>query len=361
MTHPIPPGTRDILPDEMRELRKLSAALLEAFERFGYGEVSTPTIEYEEVLARGDERGAPVAYRFFDEGGELLAMRSDMTIPIARLVANRYGAAEPPFRLCYLATAYRAVRPQRGQLREFTQAGVELVGVPAPEGTAEVIEVLAAALDAAGLTRAVIGLGNANLYPEVLARYGVDEAGRAAVLDRLAAHDRVGLEDEVNALGLGEAERETLLGLAELRGGPEVLGRAVELGGEVVEQALGRVRAAYELLRERGVAERVQLDLGLLRDLGYYTGAIVEVYDPALGHILGGGGRYDELMGRFGRPLPAAGFALHLERLHVAQAEEERQQATRADTSSASRPGTQRPDTSSASRPGVSGSKGDEA
>ena len=105
MTHPIPPGTRDILPDEMRELRRLSLALIEAFERFGYGEVSTPTIEYEEVLARGEsERGAPVAYRFFDESGELLAMRSDMTIPIARLVANRYAAAEPPFRLCYLAT-----------------------------------------------------------------------------------------------------------------------------------------------------------------------------------------------------------------------------------------------------------------
>ena len=103
MTHPIPPGTRDILPDEMRELRRLSLALIEAFERFGYGEVSTPTIEYEEVLARGEsERGAPVAYRFFDESGELLAMRSDMTIPIARLVANRYAAAEPPFRLCYL-------------------------------------------------------------------------------------------------------------------------------------------------------------------------------------------------------------------------------------------------------------------
>src|SRR5687767_11908429 len=99
VTHPIPPGTRDILPDEMRELRRLEAALLGAFERFGYGEVSTPTIEYEEVLSRGDERGAPVAYRFFDEAGELLAMRSDMTIPIARLVANRYASAEPPFRL----------------------------------------------------------------------------------------------------------------------------------------------------------------------------------------------------------------------------------------------------------------------
>jgi ATP phosphoribosyltransferase regulatory subunit HisZ len=85
------------------------------------------------------------------------------------------------------------------------------------------------------------------------------------------------------------------------------------------------LRATYRSLVERGVADRVRLDLGLLRDLGYYTGAILEVYDPALGHILGGGGRYDSLLGRFGRGLPAAGFALYLERLHVAQTEEERQ------------------------------------
>src|SRR5919201_2524212 len=132
MTHPIPPGTRDILPDEMRELRRLSLALVEAFERFGYGEVATPTIEYEEVLARGDERGAPAAYRFFDESGELLAMRSDMTIPIARLAATRFAAAEPPFRLSYIGHAYRAIRPQRGQMREFTQAGVELIRAGGP-------------------------------------------------------------------------------------------------------------------------------------------------------------------------------------------------------------------------------------
>jgi ATP phosphoribosyltransferase regulatory subunit len=324
MTHPIPPGTRDILPDEMRELRRLSSSLLAAFERYGYGEVATPTIEYEEVLARGDERGAPVAYRFFDESGELLAMRSDMTVPIARLVANRYGAAEPPFRLCYLATAYRAVRPQRAQLREFTQAGIELVGAPAPEGTAEMVEVLAAALDAAGLNRAVIGLGNANFYRRVLDEWEVAEPARNALLDRLAARDRVGLEAEVAALGLSDDRSEALIRLPELRGGAEVLERAVELGGPAAQSATAQLAATYGLLRERGVADRVSLDLGLLRDLGYYTGAIVEVYDPALGHILGGGGRYDELMGRFGRPLPAAGFALYLERVHLAQAEEER-------------------------------------
>jgi ATP phosphoribosyltransferase regulatory subunit len=324
MTHRIPPGTRDILPDEMRELRRLEAALAETFERFGYGEVATPTIEYHEVLARGDERGAPAAYRLFDEGGELLAMRSDMTIPIARLVATRYADAEPPLRFCYIGNAYRAIRPQRGQMREFTQAGMELIGMDAPEGTGEVVEVLSAALDAAGLPRAVIGLGDADLYRQLLDELGVTDERRDGILAILAAHDLVGLEAEVERLQIGDDARETLLRLPELRGGPNVLDEARELGGRAVERATQRLASTYDALAARGVAQRVNLDLGLLRDLGYYTGAILEVYDPALGHVLGGGGRYDELMGRFGRALPAAGFALYLERVHIAQAEEQR-------------------------------------
>jgi ATP phosphoribosyltransferase regulatory subunit len=324
MTHRIPPGTRDILPDEMRELRRLEAALAEAFERFGYGEVATPTIEYHEVLARGDDRGAPAAYRFFDEGGELLAMRSDMTVPIARLVATRFAAVEPPFRFSYIGNAYRAIRPQRGQMREFAQAGVELIGAEAPDGTAEVVEVLSAALDAVGLTRAVIGLGDADLYRQLLDELGVADVRRDRILEILAMHDLVGLEAEVDELEIGAGERETLLRLPNLRGGPEVLDGARELGGRAVERATQRLASTYQALAARGVAERVSLDLGLLRDLGYYTGAILEIYDPALGHVLGGGGRYDELMGRFGRALPAAGFALYLERLHIAQAEEQR-------------------------------------
>jgi ATP phosphoribosyltransferase regulatory subunit len=324
MIHRIPPGTRDVLPAEMRELRRLQGAIAAVFERFGYGEVATPTIEYDEVLARGDERGAPAAYRFFDADGELLAMRTDMTIPIARLVATRLAGDEPPFRLAYFANAYRAVRPQRGQMREFAQAGVELVGADAPDGTAEVIEVLSAALDAIGLTRAVIGLGDADLYRQLLAELDVAEEGRERIVELLAAHDLVGLEGEVDALGLSPGARETLLRLPNLRGGSEILDQARALGGEAVERATQRLAATFDALADRGVAGRINLDLGLLRDLGYYTGAILEVYDPALGHVLGGGGRYDELMGRFGRPLPAVGFALYLERAHIAQAEEER-------------------------------------
>ena len=324
MIHPIPPGTRDILPDEMRELRRLHDALLGVFAERGYGEVATPAIEYDEVLAQGDGRAAGSAYRFFDPSGELLALRSDMTIPIARLVASRFAEAEEPLRLCYLANAFRAVRPQRGQMREFAQAGVELVGVPAPAGTAEVIEVLEAALDAAGLDRAVIGLGDSDLYRQLLTEFGVAEAGREEILARLATHDLVGLGASLGELGLSGEQEETCLALAQMRGGSEVLDRARELGGEAVERATARIQGTYDELAARGAADRVQIDLGLLRDLGYYSGAILEVYDPALGHVLGGGGRYDDLLRRFGVDRPAAGFALYLERVHVAQMEESR-------------------------------------
>ena len=322
--HPIPPGTRDVLPDEMRELRRLHLALIEVFESRGYGEVATPAIEYDEVLARGDGRTAGSAYRFFDESGDLLALRSDMTVPIARLAATRYAGAETPLRFCYLANAYRAVRPQRGQMREFAQAGVELIGASAPGGTAEVVEVLEASLDAAGLDRAVIGLGDADLYRQLLAELGIEGAARDSVLERLAMHDLVGLEAELTGLdGIGAEQVETCVTLSQLRGGPEVLDEARSLGGAAVERATARIGETYEALAARGAADRVQIDLGLLRDLGYYSGAILEVYDPALGHVLGGGGRYDQLLKRFGLDLPAAGFALYVERLHIAQAEEE--------------------------------------
>ena len=158
-------------------------------------------------------------------------------------------------------------------MREFTQAGVELIGAEAPDGTAEVIEVLSAALDAVGLTRAVIGLGDADLYRQLLDELG--RRGRAPRSHPRAARRRTtssGLEAEVGELEIGAGERETLLRLPSLRGGPEVLDRARELGGAAVERATQRLAATYEALAARGVAERVSLDLGLLRDLGYYTG-----------------------------------------------------------------------------------------
>ena len=252
MTHPIPPGTRDVLPEEMHELRAIGDRLRAAFEGAGYGEVHTPALEYEEVLRRGEERAAGARYRTFDESGAVLALRSDMTIPIARVVATRYADAEPPLRFSYLARAWRATDRGVGEPREFLQGGLELIGVPGAEGEAEVVAIAIAALDEAGLRRHRVGVGDGALYRSLLTSFGVPEEAHVPMLESLSRRDLVGLEGQVAALGLADAERDVLVGLPQLRGG-----------------------------------------------------------------------RYDELIGRFGRDLPACGLALDVQRVHLAQAAEE--------------------------------------
>ena len=297
----------------MRELRAITERVREVLEGAGYGEVATPALEYEAVLARGDAAAAEPAYRLFDEQGNVLVLRSDMTIPIARVVASRYAHAEPPLRFCYVAHAYRSVRYGRGQAREMLQAGVELVGREGPEGTAEAVTVLARALDAAGLEGYRIGMGDASLYPSLLDAFGVGAAARRPLLHELVTRDLVGVEREVAALRLPADAARMLTRAPQLRGGAEVL----EVSAGPAEAAVAGLRAVHEAL-EAPVARRVIFDLGLTHSLGYYTGAVFEVYDQALGAPIGGGGRYDDLLGRFGRDLPAVGWALNVERLHLA-------------------------------------------
>jgi ATP phosphoribosyltransferase regulatory subunit len=306
---PIPSGTRDILPDEMRELSAIVGALKRVFDEAGYGEVATPALEYEEVLSRA-EVGARPAYRVVDDHGAVLMLRSDMTVPIARVVATRYATVEPPMRFCYVAPVYRTVRPHRVMSREFLQAGIELVGVPSPDGTAEALTVLCRGLEATGLREFRIGLGDAALFPRLLREAGVDGDARARVLRELATGDFVGMERELAVLPIEDSSAAMLLRMASLRGGPEVL----EEVGEAVGDASDGLMRLYERLAPE-VAQRLVIDLGLARD---YTGAVFEVYDPGLGAPLGGGGRYDDLLGRFGRPLPAVGFALRIDDLHQA-------------------------------------------
>ena len=305
MIHPVPSGTRDVLPDEMRELHTIIAAMRAVFEQAGYGEIHTPALEYEAVLRRGDPEAARPAYRFFDEDGRVLVLRSDMTIPIARVVATRYGNAEPPLRFSYFAHAYRAVKPQRGEAREQLQAGVELVGAPGAEGSAEALTVLCRALDAAGLKEYAVGVGDAALYAALLTELRIPMGAHRKLLHELTTRDFVGLEREIAGLHLPGEHAEQLLRVPQLRGGAEVLEHAAGL-------------KELDALLPEDVRARVIYDLGLARDLGYYTGAIFEVYDAALGVPIGGGGRYDDLLGRFGRPLPAVGWALDLERVHGA-------------------------------------------
>jgi ATP phosphoribosyltransferase regulatory subunit len=318
MSDRIPSGTRDVLPEEMRELRAMTDRIRSVFERAGYGEVYTPALEYERPSEHPRaESGA--AYRLFDEHGNVLVLRSDMTVPIARLVATRYATAPVPLRFSYVAHAYRPVEPKRGQSREFLQAGVELIGAPAPAGTAEALTVLCESLQAAGLRNFRVGLGDVSLYPALLEAHGVEADRSERILGQLAAGNFVGVQYELREMQLSARDERLLLRVPRTRGGPEVL----EHAAAPLRQATAGLRQVHALLSP-AVADRVIFDLGLVRSLDYYTGAVFMVYDPAHGVPIGSGGQYDELLAQFGRPLPAVGFGLAVELLHVALMGEER-------------------------------------
>jgi ATP phosphoribosyltransferase regulatory subunit HisZ len=178
-----------------------------------------------------------------------------------------------------------------------------------------VVALTLTALDAAGLGRHRIGVGDGALYSSMLSGFDVPRELHTPLLERLSRRDLVGLGRDIAELGLPESAQAQLTTLPALRGGADVL----EGAGPAVEGLL----ALNAELERRGMADRVIFDLGLVRELGYYTGAVFEVYDPAVGFALGGGGRYDELIGRFGRDLPACGIALDVQRVHIAQAAEE--------------------------------------
>ncbi len=290
------------------------------FERHGYGEIYTPALEYESVLARADMAEAQPAYRVFDESGAVLVLRSDMTVPIARVVATRYAASEPPLRFCYFAHCYRGVRPQRGQPRELLQAGIELIGSPAPAGHRR------GAHRALPRARRDRPEGLPHRPRRRLAVPGADE--QPAACPRSCA--RGCSRRSCCATSSGSSARSP--SPSSRTRPPSCCSRCPSAAAdprcsrdtpEQAGEAVTGLRQVHELL-EPDVAERVIFDLGLVRNIGYYTGAVFEVYDPALGAPIGGGGRYDELLGRFGRSLPAVGFALGVDRLHIALAGEER-------------------------------------
>ncbi|MFT4048367.1 MAG: ATP phosphoribosyltransferase regulatory subunit [Solirubrobacterales bacterium] len=307
-TIPVPTGTRDVLPEEMAELREISGRALKTFTEAGYGEIATPALEYEEVMRLAGTDLTENVYRVPDKDGQVLTLRFDSTVPIARLAATRYASAEPPLRFCYMQHVYRAVEPKRAQSRQFLQIGMELLGLAAPEGDAEGIELLVKVLDAAGLSDFKIAVGDVSFFNDRLTAAGVSNEQGERVLHELHTRDLVGFRRELASGDVTSDEQAALERIAVARGGRELL---------EAEGADGLI-ALDDRLTADGVADRVIYDLGLVRPLNYYTGTVLEVYAPSSGFPLGGGGRYDTLVGRFGRDLAAFGFSLNMERLHLA-------------------------------------------
>lgn len=319
-TWPIPAGTRDLLPGEAKRRREMEARLVQVFEQREYQEVATPVLEYFDTLAvdLSEEIGGEL-YRLLDRDGRLLVLRPDMTTPIARLVATRLRHQPLPLRLFYVANVFRYESPQAGRLREFGQAGVELIGLAGPEADAELIALSVEALQLAGLRDFQICLGEIQVINGILEDTNLPEPTVRALKAAMAQKDLVGLENLLTQNAVPAAKQEMVLGISNLYGGPEVLDQARRLTANPrALRALDYLDQVWDCLVELGVESCVRLDLGILRGFEYYTGIVFEGYTADLGYPLCGGGRYDNLLGKFDYPCPATGFAVGLERLLLA-------------------------------------------
>lgn len=316
----VPEGVRDRLPGEAARVRRLSAQLDSVFCTWGYREVATPGLEYLEAVAAGAQyRGRREdLYQLFDRKGRTLALRPDMTTPIARLVATRLAGESLPLRLSYFAPVYRHRDQRAGEANEVLQAGVELIGAPGEAADAEVIALACAAVAATGLKGFRIGLGHVEIVEGLFAYAGVSPEVEDELKEAMVARDLVTFENIVARAKLKGDRADLLLSLVHFHGNFAQAAALFEgVGGEVAA-ALDRLGRVLQLLSALGVGEQVSLDLGLVRSLGYYTGVVFEGFLPGIGAPVMGGGRYDNLLTEFGPPLAATGFALEIDRVLAA-------------------------------------------
>lgn len=311
-----PLGLSDLFGQQAAAWEALNERLRYAYTRWGYKRVVLPTLAYyRTVSTQASEQLRQSTYRFVDREGHVLALRPDMTVPTARLVGASLYDQPLPLRLYYSGNVFRYTKPQAGQRREFTQLGIELIGADTVEADAEVVTMAVATLQALDTPAYQVNLGQVEYVRGLLQGQTLDADQLARLEQAISRKSPVEIDNTLRALGIGSETATAIRALPTLSGGPEVLARARALTSNPdALAAVDRLETLWAALRVRGCAKHVTLDLGEVREMGYYTGITFHGYVEGLGFHVINGGRYDGLLGNFGPDLPAVGFAVGIER-----------------------------------------------
>ncbi|HZK44193.1 MAG TPA: ATP phosphoribosyltransferase regulatory subunit [Syntrophomonadaceae bacterium] len=312
----IPSGLRDLLPDQVKVMREIEKKITQLFKGYSFQEIITPTFEYLDVIETGAGNIREELFLFMDREGGILSLRPEVTVAIARMVATHLIDKDFPQRLFYIANVFRHIQPQRAQHREFWQMGVELMGVSGVRADAEIITLAVESLRTIGVQDFKISLNQIGIFNSLLEDSSIESEQKKLIRSLVEGKDLVELGKLLESLPIDDALKETIVKLPVLHGGLEILRDLPYLEKHPqASQAVEELVNVYDALQVTGVRENVVLDLGVLRGLDYYTGIVFEGYAPDLGYGLLGGGRYDNLVGKFGRDCPAVGFAMGLDRL----------------------------------------------
>lgn len=314
-----PAGLTDILVKECELKFKIETAAREVFARHGYHVVQPPMFEYYDVYDAAVTK-AENMFKFFDNNGRMLALRPDLTTSVARIAATK-PLGELPYRIAYSGSAFRNDETfSNDRRREFSQAGIELIGNGGTDADAEVIEIAIEALLKFGVKDFQIDMGHADYYKGLAEIAGLDPI----VSDKLRANindkDFVAIEGILDGIDIDEKLKEVFMELPKMFGGIETAVTAAKnpIIGEKSRAALENLISVYEILKGKGLDKYISTDLGMVPNLDYYTGIIVKGFAKGVAFPICSGGRYDNLTEKFGKALPATGIAIGIERVMTA-------------------------------------------
>lgn len=313
----VPRGAVALRPDAAARRRVVEGCLLSVFREWGYEEIVPATFEYRDVLAPGMEEGlAESCYTLTDrESGRLLLLRPDVTLQVARMAGSAVRGALPlPARFCYTSSVYRYEKDPIGRHRELRQAGVELLGAPGVEGSAEAVALCVEALRRIGLKEFKVAVGQVEFFRGLFQGQKVPGEVQAEIRSAVSKKDDAALGRVLMRSRLAPRAAAAFRKLPELFGKAEVLATASRFAvTPAAKAALRDIRRTAERLDAYGVLPFVVFDLGEIRGFDYYTGVLFEAFAGGVGTPVGRGGQYDNLIARFGPPCRATGFALDVD------------------------------------------------
>ncbi|MGN1267612.1 MAG: ATP phosphoribosyltransferase regulatory subunit [Dorea sp.] len=312
-----PEGVRDIYNVECGKKLTLENNIKKIFHQYGYHDIQTPMFEYFDVFRK--EIGTIPSkdlYKFFDKDGNTLVLRPDITPSVARAAATLFGEETLPIRLCYTGNTFVNHSNYQGRLREVTQMGVELVGDDSVEADAEMLVLVIEAMLSIGLKEFQLNIGNVDFFRSLIEDANLDEEAQERVIRLINNRNYFGVEEYLDSIQVNRSAKEAFVSLNELVGGVEVLSKAKDISpNSSGVLAIKRLEKIYNILKLYGVEKFITFDLSMTGTYGYYTGIIFRGYTYGTGDAVVKGGRYDQLLEKFGKKSPSIGFAIVIDEL----------------------------------------------
>ncbi len=315
-----PDGMQDILFERCYAKRNLENRIRALFLQNGYREIETPTVEFYDVFS-GEQSLIPQEhmFKFTDQQGRILVLKPDMTIPIARVAATKIKDNLWPVRCCYIGNTFSFNELGGGKQKEFTQAGIEILGIQSPEADAELIALAIQSLQLAGIEDFQIDIGQVDFFKGLMEESGMSPLETEEVRELIDTKDFVGVERLVISRRIPEELKEIILNLPKYFGSKELIDELENknISGKALK-ALEYLKKVLAILDDWGFGEYVSIDLGMVQSMNYYTGIVFRGFTYDIGFPVLSGGRYDNLIQRFGRNCPATGFSLGINMIIMA-------------------------------------------